>query len=217
VHDAEISTSRDGVDMVRFIRYVDLPDARVLLIQSIAPAEYRDTALETQNRMTGSLAFADADSTEACLLDPMDPPEPYTDIDGVTLATPGRAVPHGLALDGETFHYASAGQDGLTVRVGAWTVLEGDGRSTEERLAAFALVFAGEDGELVASTPTDVAGSPALDAEATFDGGASIVLSRVLELPDGRVLVLQTEAIASLRSQALEVHAALVASLVLVG
>jgi hypothetical protein len=223
--DLEVALTHEGVDGVLLARVIDLPDARVLFIQTVAEAPWRDDALATQARMIASLAPVDPANVPevVCeydhfqpvgpLLEPIGDPTPLTDIRGVTLSTPGPAEPDDLRIDGVQFRYWTAGQTGLTVRVGAWTILPDDDRTTEERLADFAVLFTGPSGEVVSTTATDWQGAPAVDVEVSFDDGVSFVLARVIELPDGRVLLLQTDAFEAARAEATAEHAALIASL----
>jgi hypothetical protein len=227
--DVEVGTVQDGTDAVVFLRLVELPDARVLLIETVGMGANRDDERANHARMTASLAPVDPANVPevVCendhfqpvspLLEPIGDPTPLTEIPGVTLSTPGPAVPDDLRLAGSQFRFWTAGQTGLTVRVGAWTILPDDDRTTEERLADFAVLFTGVDGEVVSTTSTDWQGAPAVDVEASYNDGVSFVLSRVIELPDGRVLLLQTDAFEAARAEATAEHAELIASLALAG
>jgi hypothetical protein len=220
LQDVESLVTRDdGTEWSQFVRAIDLPDARTLMISSIGARIDRDATAAAHARIVGSLASADPAAVPAvvCELEPLGDPTPFADIDGITLSTPGRTVPHQLPLDGDAFRYWTAGQDGLTVRVGAWTILEGDERSVDERLADFAVLFTGDDGVVVTSATTEWKGAPAVDIEVSFDAGSSFVLSRVIELPDGRVLLLQTDGYDGTRAAVTAAHEDLIASLALAG
>ncbi|MCA9708309.1 MAG: hypothetical protein KDK70_20835 [Myxococcales bacterium] len=88
-------------------------------------------------------------------------------IDGVTVEVPGTPVPEEPAADGLVQHVRFEGNDGRPTpyAVSLWTAaLPGALDDPTQRLRAhFMLRVATKDAEIVAETPTEVAGRPALD------------------------------------------------------